>query len=108
MSKSYYATKNDLESFGCKVITGVGPVTLLNDQPLAAKVYKFESLEQLKNSDLIKDVKAFNSYIYMYEMSKEQLDDLNKLQENFSNYQDAIVFNSDDADKVIIRLYNAN
>jgi hypothetical protein len=79
--KTFYLTKEFIQKeLGVeKVEVAFAPVTLINNVPLSAKIFKWNSFEELKNDDLFKDIKALNGLVYFYEMDTEQYKKFNEL-----------------------------
>jgi hypothetical protein len=67
--KVFYWTKDFIENeLGIKnITTSNSPVSIINGQPVAAKMFKWDSIEECKNSDIVKDTIALNGSICLYE-----------------------------------------
>ena len=74
---TFYLTKEFIQKeLGIeKVEVASKPVTIINNVALAAKQFKWNSLEELKNDDFFKDIKALNGLVYLYEMDIKQYKD---------------------------------
>ena len=103
----YYLTKKDFEDLECNVITYQEPVTVINETPMTAKMYKFKDLEQLKSSDLVKNIKAMKSYIFMFENPEAVKFMFSDFEFGFGK-TDTLVDNMEEAEELIVRLFVCN
>ena len=72
--KTFYLTKSFIENeLGIKnVVVAHSPVTVVNNVAMVAKNFKWKSLEEVKNDDMFKDLKALEGVCYLYEMDVKE------------------------------------
>jgi len=109
--KIFYWTKEFVEKeLGIKNITTCkSSVTLINGQPVAAKIFKWDSVDDCKNSDIVKDTIALNGSICLYEYDTKFANDAYEIFSRASikeeNEEFLYVDNFDDCDLIYSRLF---
>jgi len=72
--KTFYLTKEFIEKeLGISnIVIAHAPISVINDKPVVAKMFRWKSIDELKNDDMFRDIKAAEGAIFLYEMNIEQ------------------------------------
>jgi hypothetical protein len=109
MTKEFIQKELQIE----KVETSQMPIGVINNIPVSARMFKWNSLEEMKIDDIFMNIKAMNGIVYFYEMNpkdfqkfcKEVYSEFENVNieedENFPEY----VENFEEADEFQIRMF---
>ena len=97
--KTFYLTKEFIQKeLGIlNIVVAHAPVSMMNNKPVMAKHFIWNSIDELKNDDMITDIKASEGSIFMWEFDQKQYSDLGN--DEFDFVEDFNV-----AEKFIVRL----
>jgi hypothetical protein len=72
--KIFYLTKEFIEKeLGISnIVISHAPCSVINDKAVLTKQFTWNSIDELKNDDMFKNIKAADGVIFLYEMNIEQ------------------------------------
>lgn len=108
--KTFYLTKEFIkEELGIENVVGLNSVvSLMNNRPVFAKNFKWNSIDDLKEDDMFKDIKAIGGCIILYEIDMKSYKEYKETSDGsriIFDYEYEFVDDVKNADEIIVRLF---